>query len=312
MPCAVQHSSFVRRPGRGIRGRSHFPALGPRRQRRQHLAVERILAQLGTSPPLDRIPTSDTKARFPDLYDGLPGRACTHRHRPALTRPPQRPEGDRPRPARSLPVTPPPSCGARQQACRDASRHFDAPCELTPVSDSHHCAEEKIAIDFLARRARSGTGSSRSRPSKAPTDMPTPPLPHPWRSFQRLWSITTAPPDAGAPSPTGRITPTEPAHIRTRAAVSPDCGHRPCRYCGHRCWRARFQNGNSSGLPASGWARWPTSTNPRSIFPGVRASLQACRPRVAADPIGGADEGLEPVPDLVVHGLQVEIARPAA
>lgn len=51
---------------RGLREDIHtFRGLGHR------LELERILAQLATYPPLDRIPATETKAEFPDLVGGL-------------------------------------------------------------------------------------------------------------------------------------------------------------------------------------------------------------------------------------------------
>ncbi|MFV9452079.1 DUF1931 family protein [Rhodococcus sp. NM-2] len=68
---AARHRRYIIEPGdlpitRGLEENiTDFSQLG------QHLDPERILAQLATYRPLDRIPASDTEARFPDLVGGL-------------------------------------------------------------------------------------------------------------------------------------------------------------------------------------------------------------------------------------------------
>ncbi|MBC2644456.1 DUF1931 family protein [Rhodococcus wratislaviensis] len=68
---AADHHRYIIEPDdlpvtRGLEENiTHFRRLG------HHLDPERILAQLATYPPLDRIPASGTEARFPDLVGGL-------------------------------------------------------------------------------------------------------------------------------------------------------------------------------------------------------------------------------------------------
>ena len=293
-------------------------------------ATAKTASGCGTDPR----PTRHLSAARPNSYlrhqsplSGPVRRAAGSRlHAPSSPRPDPAAPATRGRPSAPRPIS---TCDTRRQVAaqgnkpaatrRGTSTHHVNSLRYRIV---HHRAEEKIAIDFLARRARApvlgaaGLGRAKHPRTCRHLRFPTrggvssvsgrslPHRPTRARRVRRGGSHPLNPPTSGRARRCRRIVVTDLAGTAdtgaagrgSRTGTVPGCRRRDGRDGRHR--RTRGASSRESGPACRPAGRGSPSPRRRSAR--------------RTDPIGGADEGLEPVPDLVVHGLPVEIARPAA